>query len=80
MSKQLRAARRRVLRRSSARCHYCRDLMPARKATLDHAIPRSQGGTYAPENLRPCCPDCNRKKGSRTAVEFFDEIERREMR
>ena len=60
------------------RCHYCRDMMSAAKATVDHAIPKSKGGTFAPQNLRPCCERCNREKGDRTAVEFFDEIERQQ--
>lgn len=69
MSAQNRSARRKVIGRRRVRCHYCREQMPAHKATLDHAIPRSRGGTYATENLRPCCERCNQAKGNKTAVE-----------
>lgn len=30
--------------------------------TSDHMVPRSRGGSDAPENLQPMCADCNRRK------------------
>jgi hypothetical protein len=38
--------------------------------TLDHMIPRGQHGSYALENLLPCCVDCNTLKGNMTAAGF----------
>lgn len=76
MSGQARRARRWLFRRSRVRCHYCRRWLASRRATIDHAIPKSRGGTYDLENLRRACGECNKRKGSKTAVEFFDEMER----
>lgn len=39
--------------------------------TLDHKIPRAQGGSNAPENLVLCCFRCNAKKGSRYTYDEF---------
>ena len=47
-------------------CVYCnRDLHGAkpRDVTLDHLVPRSQGGTNAPTNLVTACLACNVAKG-----------------
>lgn len=32
--------------------------------TVDHIIPKSEGGTSDWDNLQPMCTDCNRKKAS----------------
>jgi 5-methylcytosine-specific restriction endonuclease McrA len=34
-------------------------------ATIEHIVPRSQGGTDAPENLAMACARCNHEKGRR---------------
>ncbi|MBX7144052.1 MAG: HNH endonuclease [Oligoflexia bacterium] len=58
-----------VLARDNFECQYCgRDLAP-REATLDHVLPRSQGGKTTWENIVCCCSACNRKKGGRTPIE-----------
>lgn len=51
-----------ILRRDGHACGYC-----LRKAsTVDHVIPRCQGGSSAWSNLVACCLDCNQRKGGRT--------------
>lgn len=35
-------------------------------ATADHIVPRSDGGTDNPENLRACCFSCNASRGERS--------------
>lgn len=42
------------------RCWICQRPHPR---FWDHVIPIGQGGTNFPSNLRPCCFDCNSKKG-----------------
>lgn len=36
------------------------------RATIDHIIPRSKGGTDAPENLQLVHAICNKIKGNKT--------------
>jgi hypothetical protein len=38
--------------------------------SIDHRVPRAQGGSYALENLLPCCKDCNILKGNMTEAGF----------
>lgn len=38
---------------------------------LDHRIPRSRGGTHAPDNLAYACRNCNQRKKDRTNDEFL---------
>lgn len=44
----------------------CDVLFPFRNMTIDHVIPRSKGGTDAPDNLQLLCAACNSTKGDRT--------------
>ena len=39
-------------------------------ATLDHATPRSLGGSNDRSNLRTACVSCNAAKGERTEAEY----------
>lgn len=54
------AKRARVYERDGYRCVECGT---TRRLTLDHRIPRSQGGTSDEENLQTMCRDCNERKG-----------------
>lgn len=58
-----------VLARDQFRCQYCAKDLTAREATLDHVVPRSQGGKTCWDNVVCCCPPCNRRKGGRTPRE-----------
>jgi 5-methylcytosine-specific restriction endonuclease McrA len=59
--------RKNILRRDSFKCGYCgRGDLPL---TIDHIIPKAQGGNDSWENLICACTSCNNKKGDRTPVE-----------
>jgi 5-methylcytosine-specific restriction endonuclease McrA len=58
-----------VLARDNFECQYCAKPLSSKEATLDHVVPRSQGGKTTWENIVCCCPHCNRKKGGRTPSE-----------
>ena len=58
-----------ILARDGYQCQYCSKTLSSKEATLDHVIPRSQGGRTTWENVVCCCTHCNRKKGGRTPAE-----------
>lgn len=58
--------RRNIYARDSSRCQYCGKRLPTAELSLDHVIPRSQGGKTTWENIVCCCVKCNVKKGGRT--------------
>jgi 5-methylcytosine-specific restriction endonuclease McrA len=61
---ELKLSRHAILTRDNYTCQYCG--RQTRTLTIDHVIPREQGGTHTWENLVACCPDCNHKKGNRS--------------
>jgi 5-methylcytosine-specific restriction endonuclease McrA len=58
-----------ILARDEFKCQYCEKVLNSKEATLDHVVPRSQGGRTTWENVVCCCTHCNRKKGGRTPKE-----------
>ena len=56
----------RIYIRDRYRCQYCGDHKTAKDLTLDHIIPRAQGGTTTAQNLVSACVKCNQRKGNRT--------------
>ena len=61
--------RRNIYARDGSRCQYCGKHFPTRELTLDHVLPRVQGGENSWTNLVCACVRCNAKKGGRTPVE-----------
>lgn len=67
-----------LYRKARALCHYCggkvsRDVDESHpdRATLDHRIPRSRGGSNARANIVLACRGCNERKGNMTDQEFL---------
>lgn len=58
--------RRNIFARDSNHCQFCGHKFPMSELSLDHVVPRSQGGGASWENLVCCCVKCNTKKGGRT--------------
>lgn len=69
-----------VLARDNFQCQYCSKVLTSKEATLDHVIPRSQGGRTTWENVVCCCGACNRKKGGRTPSEARMPLQKRPVR
>jgi 5-methylcytosine-specific restriction endonuclease McrA len=61
--------RRNIYARDGSRCQYCGKKFPSNELSLDHVIPKSQGGRATWENIVCCCVGCNVKKGGRTPVQ-----------
>ncbi|MCZ7646949.1 MAG: HNH endonuclease [Planctomycetota bacterium] len=55
-----------VLRRDGYTCQYCGAHLPAHKLTVDHVLPRAQGGCSVWANCVAACVPCNRRKRDRT--------------
>ena len=55
-----------VCKRDGHLCQYCGKKFPESKLSLDHVIPKSQGGKLVWENVVAACFKCNVSKGGRT--------------
>ena len=63
---QLRLTRRNLYSRDKNRCQYCGQRFSSSDLTLDHIVPRVQGGENSWMNLVCACLNCNTRKGGRT--------------
>ena len=61
--------RKNLFARDGYRCQYCGQTRPMSQLSLDHVLPRSQGGKTTWENVVCSCTNCNSKKGGRTPTE-----------
>ena len=57
-------------------CNGCETQFPFRNMTVDHIIPKSQGGTDHEENLQLLCGACNSTKGKGTQAELIARLKR----
>lgn len=58
--------RRNIYARDGSKCQYCGKKHPTTELSLDHVIPKSQGGKATWDNIVCCCVKCNVRKGGRT--------------
>ena len=56
------------------KCNGCKVLFPFRNMTIDHILPRSRGGSDAPDNLQLLCAACNSTKGNRTQDDLIASL------
>lgn len=59
-------SRKNVAKRDHATCQYCGAQPGMDVLTIDHVLPRAQGGTSTWENCVTACGDCNARKADRT--------------
>lgn len=64
--KDVKFNRRNIFARDGGRCQYCGRKHASSELSLDHVVPRSQGGNSTWANIVCCCLKCNVKKGGRT--------------
>ncbi|MFZ9098645.1 MAG: HNH endonuclease, partial [Burkholderiaceae bacterium] len=58
--------RRNIFARDGSRCQYCGKRFPTSELSIDHVVPRSQGGKTTWTNVVTACRGCNHRKGNRT--------------
>jgi 5-methylcytosine-specific restriction endonuclease McrA len=61
--------RRNIYARDNNQCQYCGKKFPSSELSLDHIVPRSQGGGDSWTNVVCCCVSCNVRKGGRTPAQ-----------
>jgi hypothetical protein len=64
-----------IMRRQKCLCYYCGGILTSRKgfpntATIDHKIPRWDGGSDDPSNLVVACQTCNEDKDNLDESEY----------
>jgi len=77
---QVKLNRRNLYARDNNRCQYCGKHFPTKELTLDHVVPRVQGGEHTWQNLVCACVKCNARKGGRTPEQANMKLIRRPVR
>ena len=62
-------SRRNIFKRDHYTCQYCGAQPGSEELTLDHVVPRSQGGVSSWENCVLACVACNKHKADRTLAQ-----------
>jgi len=62
-------SRRNIFKRDRFTCQYCSAQPGSEELTIDHLIPRSQGGVSSWENCVLACVECNARKADRTPAQ-----------
>jgi len=60
--------------RQKAPCFYCGRLLIFKKATMDHVVPRSFGGSNRLENLLIACKKCNGARQNMSFDKWMDKL------
>jgi 5-methylcytosine-specific restriction endonuclease McrA len=72
--------RRNLFARDRNQCQYCGQHFPTSELSIDHVVPRTQGGGDTWENLVCACVKCNAKKGGRTPEQAHMKLIRKPVR
>ena len=73
-------SRRNVFKRDHWTCQYCGLQPGGEELTIDHVVPRSQGGTSTWDNCVLSCIDCNHRKADRTPQQAGMKLRRAPIR
>jgi 5-methylcytosine-specific restriction endonuclease McrA len=71
---KLPCSRRGVLARDRETCQYCGAQPGRSQLTVDHVLPKSQGGLTTWDNVVTACRECNHRKGGRTPEQANMEL------
>lgn len=73
-------SRRNLFKRDRFTCQYCHCRLQSEELTIDHIIPRSQGGVSSWENCVLACVECNNRKADRTPAQAHMPLARKPVR
>ena len=77
---QVKLNRRNIYARDRNECQYCGRRFSSSELSLDHIVPRSQGGKSTWQNMVCCCLTCNMRKGGRTPKQAHMKLIRQPIR
>ena len=66
--------KKKLYRRAQGKCALCGHGTALSKATIDHIIPISRGGSWDRHNIQLCCRKCNQAKADKTNNEYTGEL------
>jgi 5-methylcytosine-specific restriction endonuclease McrA len=73
-------SRRNIFKRDHFTCQYCGAQPGSEELTIDHVLPRAQGGESRWDNCVLACVDCNSRKADRTPQQARMRLRRRPVR
>ena len=73
-------SRRNVFKRDKMTCQYCGKQPGSEELTIDHVVPRAQGGLSSWTNCVLACIDCNSKKADRTPAQAHMKLRKEPVR
>jgi 5-methylcytosine-specific restriction endonuclease McrA len=73
-------SRRNIYKRDRYTCQYCGAQPGTEELTLDHVLPRAQGGISTWENCVLACIGCNKRKADRTPEQAGMPLRKRPVR
>jgi 5-methylcytosine-specific restriction endonuclease McrA len=68
-SRDVKYSRENVFHRDHNKCQYCGVVFSMKELTIDHIIPRCQGGKTVWNNVVACCKPCNNMKADKSLVQ-----------
>ncbi len=73
-------SRRNIFKRDHYTCQYCGAQPGSEELTIDHVVPRSQGGVSTWENCVLACMACNKRKADRTPEQARMRLRKKPVR
>ena len=73
-------SRRNIFKRDKFVCQYCGEQPGTDALTIDHVVPRAQGGESKWDNCVLACVDCNHRKADRTPDQASMTLRRQPVR
>ena len=73
-------SRRNIFKRDHNTCQYCGVQPGSEELTIDHVVPRAQGGVSSWENCVLACMACNKRKADRTPEQARMRLRKKPIR